>query len=131
MPLVVMPKNTRFACSNCSLPTTNSFLYSGAFNLFGNATVSANAFETNCNNSVAASAVFLIQPIYFTSVAFTNNVFQLGFSGAAGSNYVLQATTNFINWTPLITNLATTNVFNLFDPEASNFQYRFYRVLQQ
>jgi len=41
-----------------SLPTTNSFLYSGAFNLFSNATVAASAYKTNFDNSVAASALF-------------------------------------------------------------------------
>jgi uncharacterized repeat protein (TIGR03806 family) len=114
-----------------TLPTTNSFRYSGAFNLFKNATVSANAFETNFNNSVAASALFLVQPLYFTSAAFSNNVFQLGFAGATGSNYVLQASTNLINWTPISTNTTATNLFNWFDPNAANYPDRFYRVLQQ
>ena len=54
-----------------SLPTTNSPRYSGAFNLFTNAIVSASAFETNFNNSAAANAIFLVQPLYFTSVAYT------------------------------------------------------------
>jgi len=85
------------------------------------------AFETNFNNSVAARAVFAVQPLYFTSETFTNNIFQLGFLGTSGSNYVLQATTNFVDWTPLV----TTNVFNLTDSGASNFPYRFYRVIQQ
>lgn len=114
-----------------SLPTTNSFLYSGAFTLFGNATVSANAFETNYINSVAAKAFFAVQPLYFTSQSFVNNVFQLGFVGATGSNYVLQATTNFSNWTSLSTNTAPATLFYLVDPKATNFPYRFYRVLQQ
>jgi uncharacterized repeat protein (TIGR03806 family) len=115
-----------------SLPTTNSFLYSGAFNLFTNATVSANAFETDYNNSIAATALFNVQPLYFTSMGFlANRQFQLGFAGVAGSNYVLQATTNFSIWTPISTNTAVTNLFNLVDPNAANFPYRFYRVLQQ
>jgi hypothetical protein len=58
-------------------------------------------------------------------------VFQLGFSGATGSNYVLQASTNLVDWVPLSTNVASTNLFNLLDPGATNFPYRFYRVLQQ
>jgi uncharacterized repeat protein (TIGR03806 family) len=117
---------------NGSLPTTNSFLYSGSFNLLNNATVSANAFVTNFNNSVAASAQFFLQPLYFTSVSYlTNGQFQLAFSGATGSNYVLQATTNFLTWTPISTNIALTNLFNLTDPDATNFPYRFYRIQQQ
>ena len=115
-----------------SLPTTNSLLYAGAFNLMGNETVTANAFETNFYNSIATSAQFLVQPLQFTSEGFdTNNLFELGFSGVTGSNYVLEASTNLINWTPISTNNATTNLFNLLDPDATNFPYRFYRVFQQ
>ncbi len=116
-----------------TLPTTNSFLYSTPFTLTNSATVMASAFETNFNNSIAASALFIINPsVFFTSQGFfTNNTFQLGFSGVSGNTYVLQATTNFINWTPISTNIASTNLFNLFDPSATNFRYRFYRVQQQ
>ena len=114
-----------------SLPTTNAFVYAGPVNLTNSATLMANAIETNFNNSVAASALFIIQPLFFTSAAFnTNRVFQMGFSGTSGSNYVLQPSTNLLDWTPLSTNAAVTNLFNLFDPGASNFPQRFYRVLQ-
>jgi uncharacterized repeat protein (TIGR03806 family) len=115
-----------------SLPTTNSFVYSTSFNLTNDAIVTASAFETNFNNSVATSALFIVQPLLFTSAAFTtSNTFQLGFFGTPGSNYVLQASTNLLNWTLLSTNVAPTNMFNLYDLGATNFPYRFYRVLQQ
>ncbi|HEY5042566.1 MAG TPA: PA14 domain-containing protein [Verrucomicrobiae bacterium] len=114
-----------------SLPTTNSFLYSGAFNLLGDATVAASAFETNYLNSVAASALFLVEPLHFTSQGFTNHMFQLGFIGVTGSNYVLQATTNFSTWIPISTNIAPTNRFFLFDSNATSFPFRFYRVKKQ
>jgi hypothetical protein len=55
----------------------------------------------------------------------------MAFTGAAGSNYVLLASTNLINWTPLMTNPATTNVFDFTDAGATNFPDRFYRVQQQ
>jgi hypothetical protein len=105
-------------------------LYSGAFSLTGNGTVTANAFETNFYNSIAASAQFLVQPLQFTAEEFTTNGFQLAFEGIPGSNYVLEATTNFSTWTPISTNNAVTNFFNLFDPSATNFPCRFYRVQQ-
>ncbi len=60
-----------------------------------------------------------------------NRQFQLGLAGTPGSNYVLQATTNFSAWTPISTNTAGASPFNLLDPKATNFPYRFYRVLQQ
>ena len=115
-----------------SLPTTNSSLYSGPFSLAANATVSANAFETNYNNSVAATASFLVTPLYFASSSVVSNgQFQLSFVGAPGSNYVLQASTNFTTWVPIATNTVISNPLILLDPMATNYRYRFYRALQQ
>ena len=51
-------------------------------------------------------------------------------SGLAGKTYYLQATTNFINWVNLSTNVPASNPFYLVDPGASNFVYRFYRAVQ-
>ena len=114
-----------------SLPTTNSRLYSGTFNLTSNATVSANAFEAGYNNSVAASALFLVQPLSFISEAYTNQQFRMGLLGVTGSNYVLEASTDLLNWIPISTNIAPGNSFDVVDPNASNFPNRFYRVLEQ
>ncbi len=115
-----------------SLPTTNSLFYSAPFILTNDATVTANAFEAGFDNSVAANALFIIEPpIFFTSTSFTNGVFQLGFSGVLSNSYILQATTNLVDWIPISTNFASTNLFNLQDSGASYYPYRFYRVLQQ
>jgi regulation of enolase protein 1 (concanavalin A-like superfamily) len=114
-----------------SLPTTHSLLYAGALNLTTNATLAATAFETGYDNSIAASALFLVQPLRFTSEGFSNGVFQLQLLGSVGSNYVLQASTNLVNWTPLLTNVAPANVLNLADPASTNYPMRFYRVRQQ
>jgi uncharacterized repeat protein (TIGR03806 family) len=119
--------------TNGTLPTTNSFLYAGPFGLSNSATLMANAFEAGFNNSVAASAAFTVQLApYFTAWSLLpNGEFQLGVAGVSNKTYILQASTNLINWIPLSTNLATTNRFNLFDPGASNFPSRFYRTLEQ
>ncbi len=106
----------------------------GAVILMAAGTVSAQtpapvAFETNYNNSVSVTALFLVPSLFFTGPGFfTNQAFRLGFSGFAGSNCVLQATTNFVTGTPLSMNLAPSNLFNLFDLNATHFRYRFYRV---
>jgi uncharacterized repeat protein (TIGR03806 family) len=115
-----------------SLPDTNAFHYSGPFNLTSNATVRANAFKAGFNNSVAATAVFTLRPPFqFTSGGFfTNGAFQMPVSGLAGKSYYLQATTNFINWVALSTNIAPSNSFYLLDPNATNFMYRFYRAVE-
>ncbi len=123
---------TLYYTLNGTLPTTNSLLYSSPLLLTSNVVLTANAFETGFDNSVAASALFNAQPLRLISAGFSPiNGFQLQLLGMNGSNYVLQASTNFIEWTPLITNAGTTNLLNLMDTDASNFQYRFYRVLQQ
>src|SRR5262249_4988659 len=115
-----------------SLPNTNSFLYAGPFDLTSNATVKANAFKAGFNNSVAATAQFSLRPpVQFTSGGFfTNDTFQMPVSGLAGKTYYLQATTNFINWSTLSTNIAPSNSFYLVDPGATNFIYRFYRAVE-
>lgn len=65
------------------------------------------------------------------SPSWLTNRFQMMLIGAANQNYTLQLSTNLssTNWTSLfVTNSATTNSFNLADPNATNKQ-RFYRVL--
>jgi uncharacterized repeat protein (TIGR03806 family) len=115
-----------------SLPTTNSFRYTQPFLLATNATISAVAFDPDYDNSVAASALFSVFPLVFApSSSMINGQFWMEFTGVPGSNYVLLASTNLIDWTPLTTNLATSNQFNLLDPGASNFPQRFYRVEQR
>ena len=115
-----------------SLPTMNSFLYGGPIMVTSNTTVTANAFETNYNNSVAVNAIYFVHPpVQFSSPYFSNQQFMLPISGIAGKSYVLQATTNFVDWIPLGTNVAGSNMFMLMDTNMVQIPYRFYRAVEQ
>ncbi|MCX6927578.1 MAG: hypothetical protein NT154_30875 [Verrucomicrobia bacterium] len=60
----------------------------------------------------------------------TNGQFQFQLAGPVGSNYVIQASTDLITWTPIATNLFTaTGFFSITDPSATNYSRRFYRAV--
>jgi hypothetical protein len=73
------------------------------------------------------------------AAAFTNSAFQLHLSGLVGKGYVLEVTTNFFDWLPLATNepspdrsqFLPTSLFDFTDPDATNFQFRFYRAVEE
>jgi PA14 domain/Chitobiase/beta-hexosaminidase C-terminal domain len=64
-------------------------------------------------------------------IAVTNGTVQFQLSALVNQSYVLQTTTNLVNWIPLTTNTATAAPFYLTDTNAGSFPYRFYRVVQQ
>jgi len=55
----------------------------------------------------------------------TDGVFQFNLTGTAGSNYVIEASTNLTDWTPLATN---TSPFTFADTNAVNVPLQFYRA---
>ncbi len=72
--------------------------------------------------SVYASATATLSALS----SFSGGQFQFTVSGVPGFNYVIQASTNFIDWEPLITN---TSPFTLTDDDTTNFPARFYRAV--
>jgi hypothetical protein len=71
--------------------------------------------------------------------AASNAGFALQIAGLTGKGYVLQASTDLVNWVSLQTNAPApdpdvalpTNLFNFIDPGATNLTKQFYRTLQQ
>ena len=57
----------------------------------------------------------------------TNNQFQVRLMGIGGLTNIIQATTNFTIWTPVLTNSA--GLYDFTDPNSSSYPFRFYRAL--
>jgi uncharacterized repeat protein (TIGR03806 family) len=115
-----------------SLPDTNSFLYTAPLLLTNATLLSANVFAPGFVNSVAVNDTFNILPgIYFTGQPSLNNgIFSVELNGSPNQTYVLQGSTDFINWVPVNTNVPLSSPFSLTDPNAKNLPYRFYRAVQ-
>ena len=115
-----------------SLPTTNSLYYTGPFLLTSSAVVTANAFEANYVNSVAAAGTFTIVPPLYTLFGpgfLANGSFQMQYWAPTGQTYILQSSTNLVHWTPVSTNVPAFAPFTLVDPALAPSPYRFYRVV--
>jgi uncharacterized repeat protein (TIGR03806 family) len=114
-------------------PTTNSALYTSPLTLTASGILKANAFETGYINSVATTASFtIVPPLYnlFAPTLLDNGSFQFQYWAPPGS-YVLEGSTDLVNWVPISTNSYSASPFFLTDPGAGAVPYRFYRAVQQ
>ena len=70
-------------------------------------------------------------PVLFTATPYlTNGALYLQLTGMPGRSYILQASTNLINWVSLSTNVPPATIMNLVDPAPQNFSSRFYRAVE-
>jgi hypothetical protein len=113
-----------------SLPDTNSAQFAFPITVTNSLTLRANAFASGYTNSVATNGVFVVLPgVVFTTPGFlTNGSFQVQIAGPTGKTYVLQASTNLLNWVSISTSTPSLTPFTVNDPNATNFSYRFYRA---
>jgi hypothetical protein len=92
---------------------------------------SQGSYSVAVSNAVGAAAssnaLVLLNTLLLDAPSFNGSAFNLQLVGAAGGNYVLQASTNLLTWTPLFTNNATNGFLLLTDTNARKFDRRFYR----
>ena len=62
------------------------------------------------------------------SLGFTNGQFSFQLTGAAGQTVVIEASTNSVDWIPVMTNVFGAGPINFSDPESSGLAARFYRA---
>ena len=89
------------------------------------------AIVSNPGGSVTSSNAFLA--VYNTAAATLGAMSfsagqqpQFGIAGVPGLTYIVEGSTNLIDWVPLLTN---TSPFNFADPSAFSFPARFYRAV--
>jgi hypothetical protein len=61
-----------------------------------------------------------------SSYVYGANGFSFALTGTTNAKYVILASTNLINWAPVLTNTAP---FNFTDPTANQYGQRFYKAV--
>lgn len=81
--------------------------------------------------SAAATLTVGLPAVEFLgATVLTNGQVQLLFSGLPGQSYLIYASTNLINWTPVSVLAVSNGPLPFIDPEAPNYLARFYRARQ-
>jgi hypothetical protein len=62
---------------------------------------------------------------------FLSNRFGFDLAASFGQTIVVDGTADFLNWTPVFTNVAGSNTFYFCDPASTNLPWRFYRARLQ
>jgi PKD repeat protein len=79
--------------------------------------------------TVTASLVASPTPQWLPATAgMTGHMFHIGVSGMDGVNYVIEGTTNFQSWTPIVTNTTSGGLLLFTDTVSTNMPLRFYRA---
>ena len=66
-----------------------------------------------------------LQPLQLTA----QRAFQLRLSGPPAMRFTIQASSNLVNWTSIVTNNSATGTFDYTDSRSTNAPRRYYRAL--
>jgi hypothetical protein len=96
--------------------------------------VASNKYGSVTNNAtliVLLNTVSNVLNILSTGTGMTANGFQIQLAGPAGSNYIIQASSDLKNWISISTNAAPTGSVSYTDAAATNLSFRYYRAIIQ
>lgn len=88
--------------------------------------------ETNLANN-AVTIITTVEGVQFNASSSTvsNGNFSLSLVGRANKTYVVEASTDLVNWTPIYTNTSLSGAFSFIDTNAPLFPSRFYRAVER
>jgi hypothetical protein len=107
--------------------------YSSASGVFANLNLpGGTAWQTNYGSTVFTLSRSSGPPTlgFGSTPAWGTNGFRFAVDGQIGQAYILQASTNLVNWVPILNFTCTNSPTYVADPAAKNFIWRFYRVAQ-
>jgi hypothetical protein len=124
------------AAAGASINPTNglftwrpTILQSPSTNLFA-VTVTDSGIPTLSATQSFSVTVLRPNPPTFVSPTFSGNAFQTFIAGSAGPDYFVYATTNLASdWQLLLNTNPIALPFLFTDPDSTNFEHRFYRIL--
>ncbi len=110
---------------------------SAPFNFTVNGAAAGNynfsAIALNNNGGAATSSVvtvFVETNAILSTTGLSGGQFQVTIHGIAGQTYETDVSSNLLDWVPLSTNVAPSDVFIVIDPSPANGDQRFYRTRQ-
>lgn len=111
---VVTVGNTNQATISGLMPGMTYYFAATSYNQAGE--------ESNLSNEASYTVPL---PPTLTSMIHSAGTFGFTFSGNPGQMYVVEASTNLLNWIPVLTNMAP---FSFMDTNIASFKRRFYRT---
>jgi hypothetical protein len=107
--------------------------YSSASGVFANLNLpGGTAWQTNYGSTAFTLSRSSGPPTlgFGSTPAWGTNGFRFAVDGQIGQAYILQASTNLVNWVPVLNFTCTNSPTYVTDPGAKSFIWRFYRVAQ-
>ncbi len=117
----LLPNATNSVLNLSGVQATNAGVYSVVIS-----NPAGSLASTNAALSVTSTAPAMPQ---ITAPGYTNGIFSLTINGDSGHDYIVQASTNLVDWTGIYTNFMPVLPFTWSDSGASNFSQQYYRVV--
>ena len=121
------------------LSANGAFSYTPVSNYFGGDSFTYRASDGTSNSAVTTviltiidtTAVVTNTPLTLASTGMTTNGFVLQLSGPVGGTYVILASPDLKNWTPISTNVAPSGTVDFTDTTATSRPIQYYRAVLQ
>lgn len=123
-----------YSASNAVIAGTNGAIVQMPFTISPRETVGsgpiipsnvilAQADSTGVSPVALTAGTIFVRPVNLLP----NGHVQFFLNATEGQHYLIQATTNLVDWVTISTNSATSSFMDLVDIDAANYPYRFYR----